>query len=165
MLRPLFAIFFAGLLLAVPFISSAGGARASRMEEDAAVRAVLDSYLSTLTFPNPKTLDPAVFAEDIEAFWSTGDVYHGRIALAEAMATGIAQIGSDFESFKATPENVKIRRHGDLAWLTCGIDFDGVLKKDHLVVEYSVRSTFVLKQHEERWAIVHEHSSRPPVRK
>ena len=160
MLRPLIATLFAAALIGVT-----GGASATRRDEDAAVRAVLDSYLAMVTCPDPKPVDVEILAADIEAFWSTGETCLGRDAFADALTSGVAKIVADFESFKAAAKDVKIRRQGDLAWLTCGIDFRGQLKGDRGAVGHSVRSTFVFERHDDRWLMVHEHSSRPPARK
>ncbi|MCP3918380.1 MAG: nuclear transport factor 2 family protein [bacterium] len=160
MFRALIAV-----LLAAPLIGAIGGASATHRDEDAAVRAVLDSYLAAVTCPDPKPLDVEILAADIEAFWSTGDRYLGRDAFAEAVAEGVADIVANFESFSAVAKDVTIRRKGDLAWLTCRVDVGGKLTRDRGATSHSVRSTFVFERRNDRWVMVHEHSSRPPTRK
>ena len=95
MFRPLIAVLIAATLAVDP-----GGASESPRDEDAAVRAVLDSYLTMVAYPDPRPIDAEIFADNIEAFWSTGGTYLGRDAVADALGVGIAEIASEHESLR-----------------------------------------------------------------
>lgn len=133
-------------------------------DEDAAVRASLDAYLAMVAWPAPAAIEPALFAEGIEAYWSNGTNLRGRGAFAKAMKEGVREIAADFESFSAQARNVTIHRNGKLAWLTCQLKLGGVLPQERGEFGRNVRSTFIFEKHGDRWIFAHEHSSRPPER-
>ncbi len=130
--------------------------------EDEAVRAVLTAYMSSVSYPDPLPLDPRLFAEDVEGFWSDGKTYRGRDVFVAACKTAVAELKPDFVKFTAKPQDVKIRRSGDMAWIACRIELSGTLTQERGDFHRSIRSTFVLRKHNNRWQIVHEHSSRLP---
>jgi len=149
----------AATFLATGLVSAFGTAATSPDDEDAAVRAILDSYLGTLTCTDPKPVDDVIFGTEIEAFWSNGEAYVGRRAVAKAMDAGVAQIAANFDSFSSVAEDVTIRREGNLAWLTCRIESLGELNRERGRSAQKVRSTFIFEKRDSTWAMVHEHSS------
>ncbi len=129
-------------------------------DDDAALRAALNEYLATVAYPDPKPIDPQLFAIDILAFWSNGETYRGREAVVQAMKVGVREIEADFESFAAKATKVHVRCEGDAAWVTCRISLGGTLTEERGKFRRTIRSTFVFEKVADRWQMIHEHSSR-----
>jgi ketosteroid isomerase-like protein len=128
--------------------------------EVAKVRAVLDAYLATAKHPDGKPLAKDAVGKDVLAFWSSGKTLTGRPALRAACDAAQAELRRDFEEFAATARDVKIRRKGDVAWLTCRLVLAGTLTEERGPFERRTRSTFVFEKRDGKWVLVHEHSSR-----
>ena len=107
-------------------------------DDDAAVRAVLRAYLSSFTCPNPTPLDPQLFAEDIEAFWSDGTTYRGRDAFVAACESEAAELEADSEKFAAELKDVVLRRSGDSAWIACRIERRRILPASIIATSLTV---------------------------
>lgn len=142
------------------FIALVSGASTPPVDDDAAVRAALNEYLATVAYPDPKPIDPKLFAAEIEAFWSNGEAYRGRAAVVKAMEVGVREVEADFESFAAKAEKVNVHRNGNFAWVVCRIELTGTLTKERGTFDRTIRSPFVFEKGGERWQMVHEHSSR-----
>ncbi len=130
-------------------------------QEDAAIRAIMDSYLKSVTFPDPPKLDPKCIATDVLAIWSDGTTHEGREAFMRALQVGIDEVAKHFETFEVEPERQVVRRSGTHAWTYSKIRMSGVLKDGKGSFGRTVHSTFVLEKRDDRWQIVHELSSRP----
>ena len=138
------------------------GAQTPPTEDKAVVQAALTEYLETVAYPAPKPIDPMLFADDIEAFWSNGKTHRGRDAMVKAMEEGVRELEADFESFAAKADDVHIHRRGDFAWVTCHIKLNGTLTEDRGSFSRTIRSSFVFEKRDDRWQMVHEHSGRLP---
>jgi ketosteroid isomerase-like protein len=125
---------------------------------DAGIRASLDAYLGTASLPEPKPVDPDLFAADIEALWSNGETYRGRASVVEALEEGQRELEGAFESFEASAEQVHVQQRGDVAWLTCLIELKGTPKGGGGPFARTIRSTFVFERQGDRWQMAHEHS-------
>lgn len=156
----LFAIVLVAFVLGAgddpPTASSDGSAG----EREVTLRRILDEHIATVAWPNPRPIDPLMYAEDIEGFWSNGQTYNGRDAFVEAMKVGVQEAAENFANFAITAEDVKTHVAGESAWLTCVLVSKGALAKDQGEFNRKTRSTFVFEKRGDRWQMVHEHSSR-----
>ena len=128
--------------------------------EDSAVRDVLKAYMSSMSYPDAAPVDSQIFAEDVEGFASDGKTYRGRDVFVSAFKSGIAELEHRFVKFAAEPKDIMLRRSGDMAWIACRIELSGTLTQERGEFHRTIRSTFVLRKQNNRWQIVHEHSSR-----
>ena len=147
-------------IAAITLVAFVSGASTPPVDDDAAVRAALNSYLATVAYPDPKPIDPTLFATEIDAFWSNGETYRGRSAVVKALNIGVREVAAEFGTFAVKAEDVNVHRQGNLAWVVCRIDLAGTLTEQRGTFHRTIRSTFVFEKGEERWQMVHEHSSR-----
>jgi len=139
------------------------GGDAIPAETNAAVRAALDAYVAAVKFPRPGPVDGGLFAGDIDAIWSDGEVLRGREAVVSALRLAQREIAAEFTTCAAHIEDATIRHLDHVAWVTCHIVTNGELKDDRGTVERVVRSTFVFEFDGTRWRMVQEHSSEEGV--
>lgn len=133
---------------------------AARLDvRDSGPRAVLEEMLTSARHPDPQPVDPQLFAPDIEAFWSDYSTHHGREAVIKATEASMSEVATEMSSFKATATDVTVHRKRNLAWLTCKIQTEGTMKEGDTPYSRTVRSTFIFEKRDDRWQIVHEHSS------
>lgn len=148
---------FGGVLTVLTSLATTGPE-----DDGAGPRAALDEYLSFARHPDPQTIDPELFAPEIEAFWSDNSEHHGREAVVKATEASMREVADHLKSFTFSATDVTVRRKGDLAWLTCRIHSKGILKDGDTPYQRTIRSTFIFEKRAGRWQMVHEHSSHLP---
>ncbi|MHC5210425.1 MAG: YybH family protein [Planctomycetota bacterium] len=148
-------------MLAASLTACATGTHSVPGDADA-VRDVLDTFLSSVSHPDPAPVDPQMFAENVEGFWSDGKTYRGRDTFVAAFDEAIAELEAEFVSFSAEADDVTLRLSGGMAWISCRLELGGTLTKGRGDYHRTLRTTFVLHKRSGRWQIEHEHSSRLP---
>lgn len=123
------------------------------------IRAVVQKRLSFVSYPDPPSVDPQVFAEDVVMFGLDGETYHGRDSVVQSFEQIRNLVSALCISLKAAPQNVTTYTRGDTAWLTCLISLNGTLKKDNSEYKKTFRATFAFEKHERDWHIAHIHIS------
>jgi transglutaminase-like putative cysteine protease/ketosteroid isomerase-like protein len=136
------------------------GRDASTVTDDGGIWEALEAYLAAVSVPDPRPVDPGLFAADIEALWSNGVTYRGREAVARALQESQTELMQAFTSFSAGIDDVRIRRRDDVAWVSCTIAMTGTLAEGGGPFTRTVRSTFAFEQQGQRWRMTQEHSSR-----
>jgi ketosteroid isomerase-like protein len=128
-------------------------------ENDAGIRESLATYLAAASLPEPKPIDPELFAADIEALWSNGETYRGRESVVKALEESQRELEATFDSFGAKAERVRVHSRGDVAWVMCRIKMNGTRTEGGAPFARTVRSTFVFQRKGDHWQMTHEHSS------
>jgi ketosteroid isomerase-like protein len=150
------------VLCVVVLLAGMGLSLSPESAEKGRIKKVLSDYVDYVNKGGPVLQDTTIFAEDIVAFWSNGNVYEGRDAVVAAHKEGREEVVQIMTSFTMTPEDIKIHLKGDIAWLTCNLHAKGVVKETKGKFERWVRSTFVFEKRDAKWQMVHEHSTRIP---
>ena len=147
-----FAICLAAML------SMAAGSCCAQDDKAAALE-VVEKYHSMVEYPSPADIDPEIFAENIRAFWSGGDILEGRDAVIAGLKKAREQVKTLFKSLKLEPEDEEVSIEGDRALVTGILKFNGKLNPDGKAYQRVVRYTFILDKSGGKWRIIHEHSS------
>jgi uncharacterized protein (TIGR02246 family) len=118
-----------------------------------------------------QTYKTAVFQKDTEAFASIYDEnvivfdtwqqwsYEGLAAWLEMVKGWFASLGSDNDV--VTFEDIKVHQHEDMAVLTAVMKFTAVSDKAEELRYLQNRLTWVARKKDDRWKIIHQHSSSP----
>ena len=127
-------------------------------DADQPIRAALAAYQA------------AVLAKDVEAFVSIyGDdarifelwgTWEHDIASWRAMAKGWFEFLGDQRSV-VTAHDVRIQASGDMASLTASLTYTAVDAAGKALRALDNRLTWVLRERDGRWRVVHEHTSAP----
>ena len=155
-MRVIIPFFIVGLAL----IFLMGGTVNPTVNDGTAIKQLIDHYVGFVTDQKQSVLDENIFAADIVAFWSNGETYKGRAAVVKAHRDGRTEVLQVMKTLTIEPRNVTVRIKGNLAWMTCELHFNGIVKQGNQPLQRIVRSTFVFEKQGGRWQIVHEHSSR-----
>lgn len=62
--------------------------------------------------------------------------------------------------YEVVAEEARIRRHGDVAWLSCRIVMKGMLTNDCGAIPRAARSTFVFETQGDQLQMARKHSER-----
>ncbi len=136
------------------------GARAQQhASDDAKFRKLIDDYCAAWSTGNADApakfyaKDNGLVFYDIAPFsYHSWKEYHDGVqkALFANMASGTLTAGKD----------LRVSRHGTIAWTTVSMHFSEKTKDDKSV-ETDVRYTGIWEKHGASWVLVHEHLSAP----
>ena len=72
--------------------------------------------------------------------------------------------GDAFDSFKLTFSNIDTHFEGDFAWAVADLEFKATVKSDQSELHSRGYETFLFRRVDEKWMIIHTHSSSRPVK-
>ena len=152
-------LLYVALALAGGLLTFAGARAGQKASDDATFRKLIDAYCAAWSTGNADS--PARFyaKEDGLVFYDIAPFsYHGwkeyhegvKKELLDNMASGTLTAGKD----------LKVRRHGTVAWTTVPMHFSEKTK-DGKNVEVDIRYTGIWEKRASGWVLVHEHLSAP----
>ena len=94
-------------------------------------------------------------SDEVVAIQSTGKVRKGIAEIREEYQAAFDEVVFQEVSLGS----LSVRQRGDVAWATCELKSDTLLKSDETQWVLHVRSSFVLQRSEDTWKIVLEHFS------
>jgi uncharacterized protein (TIGR02246 family) len=124
--------------------------------EDAAVREVLTKYSAAVERADLEAIGKLWANDDSVIVIENGHANHGWADYRDH------HLGPELKAMKNTKLNftdIKVRLAGDTAWATFKYTISADLKERH--VEGNSLATAVLEKRDDRWLIVHWHSSSP----
>ena len=125
---------------------------------DAVFKQLIERYYSAWNTANPDNAAPLYAPEAGLVFYDLAPLkYNGWGEYKE----GAAKLLSQFAGAKLTPnDDLKVTRHGKLAWTTVTFHLSGTLKTG-AAMELDGRHTAIWEKRGDKWLIVHEHVSAP----
>ena len=94
-------------------------------------------------------------SEEVVAIQSSGHMWKGISRIRKEVQGRFGQIVIQ----NVTLGSLLVRQHGDVAWATCELRGNMLLKSDNTEWTWQVRTSFVLRRSGKTWKIVLEHSS------
>jgi ketosteroid isomerase-like protein len=152
-------LLYVGLAVAGGLLTFVGARAQQKATDDATFRKLIDGYCAAWSTGNPD--NPAKFyaKEDGLVFYDVAPFsYHSwkeyhegvKAAIFDNMASGTLSAGKD----------LKVRRHGTVAWTTVSMHLSEKTK-DGKNVETEIRYTGIWEKRPTGWLLVHEHLSAP----
>jgi uncharacterized protein (TIGR02246 family) len=142
--------FGTSLAIVVSVMAADGGAKQKSAEE------ALGAWVAA--FRSAKVADMTACYEDSEqvvAIESSGKVRQGAAAIRKMYEEAFAEV--EFDEVKL--EALQVRESGDVAWATCRLKAETVVRADRSRWTLHVQGSLVLKRDDGGWKIVVEHFS------
>jgi ketosteroid isomerase-like protein len=152
-------LLYVAVALAGGLLTFVGARAQQKATDDATFRKLIDAYCaawSTGNADNPARFyakeDGLVFYDVAPFSYHSWKEYHEGVkaALFDNMESGSLSAGKD----------LKVRRHGTVAWTTVSMHLSEKTK-DGKNVETEIRYTGIWERRSSRWLLVHEHLSAP----
>jgi len=141
--------------LSLPAIGQAGNARTKA--DDATFRALITQYYAAWNTGDPANAAPLDAKANLAFYDLTPLKYNGWAEYD----SGVRKVLGTFASAKFVPQkDLKITRHGSIAWTTVTWHLSGK-KKSGEAVELDGRQTAIWENRSGKWLMVHEHFSAP----
>ncbi|GEM_PF-5299192 len=147
------------LVLLASILMSAG---TWAVEEEVAIREVIQQQLMFTKIPGDTKLDPGIYTGDVYMMWPNGETHRGQNDVVSAFEKYRKQLAKDFTTFEFKAEDLQIRVNGDFAWATTRILMNATTQEKKQPVSDRSWSTFVLNKKDGKWRIAHEHNSPLP---
>jgi len=141
------------LLLAVAGCAVAGGTSSGTTGSP---KATLTSWADSLRLSDVDGM--LAFYEnsdEVTAFESYGRVRRGTSGIREMYEDAFGAV----EFQRAWMDSLQTRQSGDVAWATCNLNADTILKAEGSPWKLQIHGSFVLKKNGPSWRIVLEHFS------
>jgi len=152
-------LLYVALALAGGLLTFVGARAQQKATDDATFRRLIDGYCAAWSTGNAD--NPAKFyaKEDGLVFYDVAPFsYHSWREYHEGVK---AAIFDNMESGSLTAgKDLKVRRHGTIAWTTVSMHLSEKTK-DSKAVEIDVRYTGIWEKRPTGWLLVHEHMSAP----
>jgi uncharacterized protein (TIGR02246 family) len=144
------------MLAAIVLPVSCGPQKADIEAEKAAVKAVLDQYVTSVENEDMNTYAQLVVHDsEMMNFGGFGDPIVGWDALKEVME-GQNEALSETE-ITVSDMAIHVSEMGNLAWATCLWNLKAIMGENP--IELPIRCTWVLEKRDSKWLIVHFHKS------
>lgn len=113
-----------------------------------------------------ETADGAVFREHFLDFEGARYIEGGgqNSGLSDLIDHHVVPEGDAFNGFELTFANTEVHVEGNFAWAIADTEILATLKHDDQKIHYRGYATFLLREIEEEWKVVHTHSSSKPVK-
>jgi ketosteroid isomerase-like protein len=144
------------MVAAIALLASCGPQKADIEAEKAAVKTVLDQYVTSVENEDMNTYGQFVAHDDkMMNFGGFGDPIVGWDALKEVME-GQNEALSETE-ITVSDMVIHVSEMGNLAWATCLWNLKAIMGENP--IELPIRCTWVLEKRDTKWLIVHFHKS------
>lgn len=113
-----------------------------------------------------ETADGAVFREHFLDFEGARYIEGGgqNAGLSDLIDRHVLPEADAFKGFELTFSNIEVHMEEKFAWAIADTDIRATLKRDHQRIHYSGYETFLFREIDGKWRVVHTHSSSRPVK-